>query len=700
MSPKVSIIVPVYNAAPYLEECLDSLTGQLSGDVEVICIDDGSTDDSAGIIAAYAAQRTNVRLLAQANAGAGVARNAGLAVATGEFIAFCDPDDYYKPNLLSCVVSAMESENADIGIVRWERFQDGTRSLLPATPFPAQIRRLLASGRRAFAPEEFASGIFNIVGHSVCDKVFRHKLIRDFQLGFQPLRRTNDLFFATMALAMARRVVVVDEAMYCYRKGISSTTSRDEYAGLFCVGCRELKKRLVAAGRFDIFRESFVRTVVSSAKFDILSIASNEVLKKKYPEIRANVLELTEGWDFEHCPPGGSADLRNYYFKLKSRETPLPRARVTTIITTYNHAPFIAQAIDSAIMQRGVDQEIIISDDASTDGTDRIVAEYARRYPNLIKNLSSRTNLGISGNMRKCLDAATGEFVAIIEGDDYWSAQEKLWRQTEFLRDNPDCSMVFSRIAAIRKNGDTPRTYKVQEGLPGKIRGMQMFVNGRCGGVCMNFTTCMYRRELLRGLPEILFKYRISELALSFYMETKGPLGYMPTPLSVYRDFGQGTWTSADAFGQFQQRVHCREQARAVCSPELRPAIDEDVAKCVTEFRDYITKIQDRCRTLDRRIKTADEKIAALEKAQTALQAKLKSAESARLGGVRLTARQKREIDALHNSEAYRAGMFVTWPARKAWGGVKCLRENGIGYTAKHAVGKVARALGFRSVKW
>ena len=169
--------------------------------------------------------------------------------------------------------------------------------------------------------------------------------------------------------------------------------------------------------------------------------------------------------------------------------------------------------------------------------------------------------------------------------------------------------------------------------------------------------------------------------------------------MSVYRDFGQGAWTSADAFGQFQQRLHCREQARAVCSPELVPAIDEDVAKCVAEFRDYITKIQDRCRTLDRRIKIADGKVAALEKAQAALQARLKSVENARQGGARLTARQKREIDALHNSEAYRTGMFVTWPARKAWGGVKCLRENGLKYTVKHAVGKVARLFGAK-VTW
>lgn len=636
MNPKVSIIVPVYNAAPYLLECLDSLVDQLDGNVEVICIDDGSTDDSARIIAAYAEKRTNVRLLQQANAGAGAARNTGLAVAVGEYVAFCDPDDYFRPDYLARVVPVMEREDADVCIVARQYFQDGTRSLLPPTPLSGDIRRLLASGRSCFSPEEVATGIFNIIGHSVCDKVYRHKLIRDLRLEFQALRRTNDLFFATMALAFAHRITAINEPFYLYRKGISSTTTQDRYAGLFCVGCRELRKRLEAAGRFDLFKESFFRTLVSSAKFDILSIVDNEILKDKYREIRANVLELCDGVDVDSLSPAVSRDLLSYYHKLLSQPETLPRARVSTIITTYNHAPYIAKAIDSAIMQRGVDQEIIISDDASTDGTAGVVAEYAARYPGLIRNLSSTENLGISGNMRKCLAAATGEFVAILEGDDYWSNREKLWRQTEFLRENPDCSMVFSRIAAIKKEGTAPRPYKTQEGLPTKISGVQMFVNGRCGGVCLNFTTCLYRRALLQNLPEILFKYRLSELALSFYMETKGPLGYMAKPLSVYRDFGQGTWTSADAFGQFLQRVHCREQARAVCSPALVPAIDADIEKCEAEFREYVSKIQSRCQTLDRQIKEANAKVADRYKAL-----------------------------------AYRIGMLVTWPLRKIYRTVK-----------------------------
>lgn len=678
--PKVSIIVPVYNASKYLIQCLDSLSNQTIGDVEIICVDDGSTDDSAQVITRYKDTHHNVRLIRQENSGAGQARNAGLAVATGRYISFCDPDDYYESDMLEKTITAMEKERADIGIVRWKRFEDTTGSWLPPSPFPARIRQMIRNGQMSFEPAEYASSLFNIVGHSVCDKIFTREHIKQNDIQFQPLRRTNDLFFSTMALATARRIAVVDEDLYCYRKGIKSTTTQDEYAGMFCIGCAELKKRLLQLGTFELFKESFVRMVVGSAKFDILSISNYSILKRRYAYIRKNVLELTRGWDFGKNPPGGSLDIVNYYEKLKFNAKPMPRAKVTTIITTYNHVEYIAKAIDSVVMQRGIDHEIIISDDASTDGTDKIVQQYASLYPTLIKDISSRTNLGISGNLQKCIAAATGTYVAVLEGDDYWTAQEKLWRQSEFLRDNPDCSMVFSRISAISMNRQTPRTYKVQDNLPMKISGEEMFVNGRCGGVCMNFSTCMYRRNLLINLPPVLFESRLSELSLSFYMEKKGPLGYISTPLSVYRDFGLGTWTSANMFEQFLQRVKCREQAKAVCSKELVPLVEADIRTCCKEFNEYFKSVisdasklpesQKKRREFLKQIEAKDRELKnqvhELEFSQRRRREFWKQIEANCLQIEKQSAlihKLEREVEALRTSESYRFGLFVTsWP--------------------------------------
>ena len=91
---KVSVVVPVYNTAPYLEQCLDSIVGQSLADIEIICVDDGSTDESPAILESYAAKDLRLKVIHQQNQFAGTARNNGMAAARGEYIMFCIPDDF------------------------------------------------------------------------------------------------------------------------------------------------------------------------------------------------------------------------------------------------------------------------------------------------------------------------------------------------------------------------------------------------------------------------------------------------------------------------------------------------------------------------------------------------------------------------------------------------------------------------------
>ena len=99
--PKVSVIVPVYNAEKYLQECVDSILRQTLADLELILVDDGSTDTSPALCDRYAEQDLRVRVIHQANAGSSAARNRGIEVATGEWIAFVDSDDFIDANMRS-----------------------------------------------------------------------------------------------------------------------------------------------------------------------------------------------------------------------------------------------------------------------------------------------------------------------------------------------------------------------------------------------------------------------------------------------------------------------------------------------------------------------------------------------------------------------------------------------------------------------
>ena len=111
----VSVIIPVFNAAPYLRGCLDSVLAQTLNDIEVICIDDGSTDGTGAILAGRAAQDARIVVLTQANAGQGAARNRGIELARGEFVYFMDADDELAgPDALSQLVEAMEVHRLDV----------------------------------------------------------------------------------------------------------------------------------------------------------------------------------------------------------------------------------------------------------------------------------------------------------------------------------------------------------------------------------------------------------------------------------------------------------------------------------------------------------------------------------------------------------------------------------------------------------
>ncbi|MGH3045489.1 MAG: glycosyltransferase family 2 protein, partial [Gaiellaceae bacterium] len=111
--PRISVVVPIYNVAAYLEPCLDSLAGQTLADVEIVMVEDGSTDESPEIAERFAARDGRFRLVRQANAGLGAARNTGIDHATGEFLAFVDSDDVVPRQAYEVLLGALDRTGSD-----------------------------------------------------------------------------------------------------------------------------------------------------------------------------------------------------------------------------------------------------------------------------------------------------------------------------------------------------------------------------------------------------------------------------------------------------------------------------------------------------------------------------------------------------------------------------------------------------------
>jgi len=260
---------------------------------------------------------------------------------------------------------------------------------------------------------------------------------------------------------------------------------------------------------------------------------------------------------------------------------------ISTVILSYNQEKFVEKAIRSALSQKGdFDHEIILSDDGSIDGTPEIIDKYCRSHPNLIRSVGGGVNMGVSANFRRAFEEAAGEFVAILEGDDYWIDDQKLNAQAHFLRENPDCSMVFSKINVCNLKDKSFKTLERQDSIKkNKLTG-QDFLNHPTMNLIANFSCCMFRSELMKKLPKILFEHRFSEISLAFFLEKFGYIGYIDRIMSVYVQHPAGIWSGGDRDAQLRSGLMVRTVAKSVARVEYKEPIQKIIEK------DYLSKLQ------------------------------------------------------------------------------------------------------------
>ncbi|MCF2652699.1 glycosyltransferase family 2 protein [Anaeromassilibacillus senegalensis] len=210
MQNRISVIVPVYNVVHYLEQCVESILSQKCNDLEVILIDDGSTDGSGALCDELARKDARIHVIHQENAGAAAAKNAGLRVATGEYLAFVDSDDYLEPGAYPYLLKLIQENNADVvrGAFRnifktHETLQnnDCPRTCMTGTDF---LRR--------FTTDWTCSLLW--------DKLYRREIFDG--IFFEEGHKIDDEYFTYRGIINAKCVVCDDRIIYNYRKRASS----------------------------------------------------------------------------------------------------------------------------------------------------------------------------------------------------------------------------------------------------------------------------------------------------------------------------------------------------------------------------------------------------------------------------------------------------------------------------------------------
>ena len=255
--PIISVIIPVYNAEPYLRQCLDSVTGQTLRDIEIICVDDGSSDCSPAILNEYAQADPRIIVMTQENKSAGAARNRGMAAARGRYLSFLDADDFFEADMLEKAYRSAEENRSDIVVFLSDNYIDtlGVYRFIPFT-----VREDLLPKQRPFAGTDLQKNAFRALMGWAWDKLFSADFVRSHGLRFQEQRTTNDMLFVFSAIVAARRISIVDQVLAHQRKGGSGSLSvtREKSWDCFYQALLALRQQLKDWDLYERFERDFI----------------------------------------------------------------------------------------------------------------------------------------------------------------------------------------------------------------------------------------------------------------------------------------------------------------------------------------------------------------------------------------------------------------------------------------------------------
>lgn len=227
--------------------------------------------------------------------------------------------------------------------------------------------------------------------------------------------------------------------------------------------------------------------------------------------------------------------------------------KVSVLIVTYNHEKYIAQAIQSALDQEtNFDYEIVIGEDCSTDNTRTIVTDFHSRFPDKIRVLLRETNLGGSGNRNfvQTLQSCQGEYVAICEGDDYWTSPDKLQKQADFLDHHHECSISFHNVLRFYEDG----CQESREMCPADQKQISTLEDL----LVANFIpTCsvMFRNRMVLAFPDWYYSHISGDRLLWILLAQFGKIGYVKDVMGAYRIHQGGVWSSLNEIGRQQSTM-------------------------------------------------------------------------------------------------------------------------------------------------
>ncbi len=231
--------------------------------------------------------------------------------------------------------------------------------------------------------------------------------------------------------------------------------------------------------------------------------------------------------------------------------------KVSAAIITYNQEKSLAAAVESALMQTvGFDFEVVVADDCSTDGTADVLRKLELQYPEKVRAIYRRPNIGANANLLDTIAACRGDYVAMLEGDDLWTDPRKLQRQADWLDAHPDCSLCCHAVNYVHEDGSRPTERFPRNGK--EVSSLEDILTEAA-----NFHTCsfMFRRRLFSP-PDWLRSLWIGDWPILALLAEQGGVGFIDEVMSEYHIHPGGVWSNSSrlrrADGLLQVFQHIR----------------------------------------------------------------------------------------------------------------------------------------------
>jgi len=218
--------------------------------------------------------------------------------------------------------------------------------------------------------------------------------------------------------------------------------------------------------------------------------------------------------------------------------------KANVLLITYNHEKYIAQALESILMQEtDFDFNIVVADDKSTDYTVDIIKKYEKKTPISFRYIAAEENLGTTKNYGRAFAQCDAEYVAILEGDDFWTTPKRLQRHVDFLDEHRECVMCLNRFYLFNSNTaiyQLPALGLCSDGWA-LYTSQDIIRDNRIVG---NFSACTYRTSELRQLPPKLFEGVAYEYTVNIVLGLHGFIGALSAAMNAYRIHDSGVWSA------------------------------------------------------------------------------------------------------------------------------------------------------------